>query len=331
VVVAAVAAAAPGNASLFVAARADGAGAAQEVRMTGDDQSPLAGTEVHYLRSEHVGDEFKIFVGHCSELGAGAGLLHQRAKSDGAPPVVLYVSDANGLFASAVDIIRLMQLAEHLPPILVVGIGYRMGALGETVGVRTRDFTPTSDPLIARISPAVTLMGGAERFSAFIRDELQPWVRSRYRVDADDSAYFGHSLGGLFGTYVLVTNPATFRRYGIGSPSLWWDNDIMFEYEATYAKTHDDLPAKVFFTVGAFEDHDGRQREASRLSPDERAKAGLRYIDMVADTERLAASLRTRQYPNLDIATVVLPDEFHVTVAHLNLSRSLRYLFDAPS
>ena len=71
-----------------------------------DDRSPLAGTEVHYLRSEQVGDEFKIFVGHCGG-------------TEGAAPVVLYVSDANGLFASAVDIVRLMQLSAHLPPILV--------------------------------------------------------------------------------------------------------------------------------------------------------------------------------------------------------------------
>jgi len=282
-----------------------------------DDESPLAGSEVHYLRSEHVGDEFKIFVGHCGG-------------SEDAAPVTLYVTDANGLFSSTVDIVRLMQLSAHLPPILVVGIGYRMGALAETVAARTRDFTPTPDPLIARISPAVTVMGGAERFLAFIRDELQPWVRARYRVDADDSAYFGHSLGGLFGTYVLLTQPSAFRKYGIGSPSLWWDDDMMFEYEVAYAKTHDDLPAQAFFSVGAFENHDGRQREASRLPSDERAKAALRYIDMVADTERMVASLRARQYPNLDIAGVVLPDEFHITVAHVNLSRSLRYLFGAP-
>jgi hypothetical protein len=105
---------------------------------------------------------------------------------------------------------------------------------------------------------------------------------------------------------------------------------MMFDYEATYAETHEDLSAKLFFSVGAFEDHDGRQREASRLPADERAKAGLRYVDMVADTERMAASLRTRQYPNLDVASVVLPDEFHITVPHVNLSRSLRFLFDAP-
>jgi predicted alpha/beta superfamily hydrolase len=287
--------------------------------MHDDDESPLSGSEVHYLRSQHVGDEFKIFVGHCGD-----------ADDEDAAPVALYVSDANGLFASAVDIVRHMQLAAHLPPILVVGIGYRRGAIGETVGLRSRDFTPTADPLIARITPEVTVMGGAERFLAFIRDELQPWVSSRFRVDTSDSAYVGHSLGGLFGTYVLLTDPTTFHKYGIGSPSLWWDDDMMFDYEATYAKTHHDLPAKAFFSVGAFEDHDGRQREASRLPADERAKAGLRYIDMVADTKRMVVALRARRYPNLNIASVVVPDEFHITVQHVNLSRSLRYLFDAP-
>ena len=285
--------------------------------MSANDRSPLADTEVHFLRSEHVGDEFKIFVGHC-----GA--------SDPTPPAVLYVSDANGMFASAVDTVRFMQLSAHLPPMLVVGIGYRMGGIDETVVVRTRDFTPTDDPAFGKVFPAQTLMSGAPRFLAFIRDELQPWVQSTYRVDADDAAFFGHSQGGLFATYVLLTEPNTFRRYGIGSPSLWWDDNTMFDYEAQYADAHDDLPAKVFFSVGEHEDFDGRQREVSRLPADERAKAALRPIDMVADTERMVASLRGRNYPSLEIDSAVLPGEFHVTVPQLNLSRSLRYLFDAP-
>jgi predicted alpha/beta superfamily hydrolase len=282
-----------------------------------NDHSPLAGTEVHYLRSEHIGDEFKIFVGHCGT-------------SDGAPLPVLYMSDANGLFASAVDVVRFMQLSAHLPPMLVVGIGYRLGGIDETVVVRTRDFTPTFDDAFLRLFPTQTMMGGANRFLAFVRDELQPWVGSRYPVDAGDAAFFGHSQGGLFATYVLLTEPRTFRRYGIGSPSLWWDDDMMFRYEARYAEAHTDLPAKVFFSVGEHEDHDGRQREVSRLSADERAAAGLRHIDMVADTERIVSALRSRNYPSLEIESAVLPGEFHVTVPQLNLSRSLRYLFDAP-
>jgi uncharacterized protein len=285
--------------------------------VSANDRSPLADTEVHFLRSEHVGEEFKIFVGHC-----GA--------PDPTPPAVLYVGDANGMFASAVDIVRFMQLSAQLPPMLVVGIGYRMGAIDETIQVRTRDFTPTSDASYTEIFPAQTMTGGAPRFLAFIRDELQPWVHTRYPVDTVDSAFFGHSQGGLFATYVLLTEPATFRRYGIGSPSLWWDDNMMFGYEARYAATHDDLPAKVFFAVGEHEDHDGRQREVSRLPADERAKASLRHIDMVADTERMVASLRGRNYPSLEIDSAILPGEFHVTVQHVNLSRALRYLFDAP-
>src|SRR5207245_10620907 len=114
--------------------------------------------------------------------------------------------------------------------------------------------------------------------------------QSTYRVDADDAAFFGHSQGGLFATYVLLTEPNTFRRYGIGSPSLWWDDNTMFDYEAQYADAHDDLPAKVFFSVGEHEDFDGRQREGSRLPADERAQAGRRPIDTVADTQRMDAS-----------------------------------------
>jgi uncharacterized protein len=280
--------------------------------------SPLADTEVHHLRSEHVGDEYKIFVGHC-------GLR------DGAAPVTLYLTDANGLFGGAVDTIRLMHLSAHLPPLLVVGIGYRMGAIHQTLAVRTRDLTPTVDPTYARIFPDQSHMGGARRFLAFIRDELKPWVGARYGVDPDDAAYFGHSMGGLFGTYALLTEPTMFRRHGIGSPSLWWDHDAIFEHEAAYADAHRDLPARAFFAVGAHEDHDGRQREASRLPEDERAKAGLRYIDMVADTDRMVTALRGRSYPSLELDEVVLPGEFHITVPLLNLSRSLRYLFDAPT
>ena len=142
--------------------------------------------------------------------------------------------------------------------------------------------------------------------------------------------YFGHSCGGLFATYVLLTEPGTFGRYGIGSPSLWWHDDMMFPYEQHYADAHDDLAAKVFVSVGAFEDHDGRQREASPLPQAERELAGLRYIDMVADTQRMVDLLRSRNYASLEIDSVVMPDEFHITVPPVNLSRSLRCLFDTP-
>ena len=107
------------------------------------DASPLGGTEVHYLDSEHVGAEFKIFVGHCGTEGVDA-------------PAVLYLTDANGQFGGTVDAIRLMQLSRHLPPLLVVGIGYRVPTIADTIHQRTRDLTPTAWPAYARFEPERT-------------------------------------------------------------------------------------------------------------------------------------------------------------------------------
>ena len=75
-----------------------------------------------------------------------------------------------------------MHVSAHLPPLLLVGIGYRMGALADTVAVRTMGFTPTVDPRFSRLFPGQAMMGAAPRFLAFIPDELQPWVQDRYHA-----------------------------------------------------------------------------------------------------------------------------------------------------
>jgi predicted alpha/beta superfamily hydrolase len=287
-----------------------------------NDESPLPDTEVHYLRSEHVGDEFKILIGNCGSSGS-------------APPQALFMGDPWLHFGTAVEITRVLNYTEDLPPLLVVAVGYRAVTIEDNESVRSRDFTPTVDLASGITDPA--LMGGASRFLAFLRDELKPWVRERYGVDPDDSSFFGDSYGGLFATYVLLNEPAMFRRYGIGSPSLDWDNGLMFEHEAEYARGHDDLPAKVFISVGALENPDGDKRWREQLPAERRAKAEDEAeaetgppVDMVADAERMVASLRGRAYPRLEIEFEALPGEYHQTSPPLNLSRSLRYLFDAP-
>lgn len=111
--------------------------------------------------------------------------------------------------------------------------------VAETVAVRTRDFTPTVDPRFSRLFPALAMMGRAPRFLAFVRDELQLWVQDRFQATGD-AAFFGHSMGGLFATYALLSDASPFQRYGIASPSLWWDNDVIFDVEKRYADAHDD-------------------------------------------------------------------------------------------
>ncbi len=289
-----------------------------------NDQSALADTEVHYLSSVSTGREFKVLVGHCGDQTT------RDAEAEAPPPSVLYVLDANGYFGLSVDVIRSMQLYAFLPPMLVVGIGYRTGTLAETVPARTRDFTPSVDADFTGLFPELTEQGGADNLHRFLVDELFPWVEARLGGPGHERILFGHSLGGLFATYVLLRRPETFSGYIISSPSLWWHKNIVTRSEEEYASTHDDLAARVVMGIGSEETQGGRLREVANLSPADQELTAAWPIDMVDDLVRLAERLRDRDYPGLELSWQVYPDEFHITVAPLCLSRGLRVLFDAP-
>jgi len=285
-----------------------------------DDESPLPDTEVHNIRSEHVGDEFRVLIGHCGSKETSS-------------PAAMFLGDPWANFGTAVEIVRLLRLMEDVPPLLVVGVGHRAPEPERVFQLRARDFTPSV--AVGGSYPDPAMLGGADRFLAFLRDELKPWAHDRYGADPDDSTYFGDSLGGLFATYALLSEPAAFQRYGIGSPSYWWDDKMMFEREADYARSHDDLPARVFISVGAYENPEGDRRYLDQVPAERRAKAEAEFeaetpVDMVSDVEQMVALLRSRGYPRLELESEVLPGEYHHTSPPLNLSRSLRYLFGAP-
>jgi predicted alpha/beta superfamily hydrolase len=101
---------------------------AEEVGMISNDASPLPDTEVHYLRSEHVGDEFKILVGHCGSSGS-------------APPQVLFIGDPWANFGTAVEMVRMLNDSGDLPPVLVVAVGYRVAKIADNYPLRSRDFS----------------------------------------------------------------------------------------------------------------------------------------------------------------------------------------------
>jgi predicted alpha/beta superfamily hydrolase len=172
-------------------------------------------------------------------------------------------------------------------------------------------------------------MGGAAALLEFIETDLKPWIDDTYGVSSQDACYFGHSLGGLFGTWVLLKTPATFGTYIIGSPSLWWNDDQVLEEAQKMTVPLRPPPRAVYFGVGAFETHQGRVREAANLPEPERSKASDRYVDMVADTERMVDLVRQR-IDGVDLYFDIFPNEFHITVPFLILSRGLRRVLGAP-
>jgi uncharacterized protein len=173
-------------------------------------------TEPHEVKSEQVDESFEISVGRCSF-------------TDEMPTEVLVVTDAVLVHGAAMDIAHALLLTERFVPLLVVGVGYAgAGTIPETSAQRLRDLTPTA--VEDREGS-----GGTAPFLGFLRDELSPWLTDRYGVGIVGASYAGGSLGGLFGAWVLLHEPTMFRRYLLGSPSLWWDKGFIFDHEAVYA------------------------------------------------------------------------------------------------
>lgn len=87
---------------------------------------------------------------------------------------------------------------------------------------RRRDMTgPTEDPEDKKIALRV---GGSQAFRTFIRRELMPAIRARYRTTAE-TAIVGESLAGLFVVETFLKEPDLFDTYIAFDPSLWWNKE----------------------------------------------------------------------------------------------------------
>lgn len=122
--------------------------------------------------------------------------------------------------------------------------------------------------------------------------------------------FAGHSLGGLFGSFILLTKPGMFQSYILGSPSLWFDGREIFKYEESYARNHTDLRARVMMFAGMYETPGPGQRY-------------YKTTDLIGDMHALERKLKARRYPGLSIRSEVIADEDHLTVFPILISRGL--------
>lgn len=179
---------------------------------------------------------------------------------------VLYMPDG-GLdedfphIAKTVD--SLIRLG-RIPPMLVVGIPNTE---------RRRDLTgPTTVAKDSSIAPHV---GGSADFRRFIREELMPEVRRRYRCTSE-SATVGESLAGLFVMETFLLEPDLFDRYIAVSPSLWWNDDGLIKVATDSLRERGDR-ATVLYLAAANEP--GIEAETAALAAliESHPPAGLRW------------------------------------------------------
>jgi hypothetical protein len=257
-------------------------------------QVTIPNTERYLMKSAVNGVEYQIDVA----LPAGYASSSRRY-----PTFVML--DGNLEFSYLVDTYRLFRIEGRIPELILVGIGYPEDDPSIFTPAyhanRSRDYTPTAD------SGAMSGTGHALEFLRFVETELLPMVERRYRADSTDRGLGGHSLGGLFTTYTLLTKPRLFHRYWLGSPSLWWDKQVTFTLVDSAAKGAERPTGRAFLTVGS----------------DESAL-------MVPPMERMAARLKAA-FPGLAVGSMVFPGETHMTVYGGSLSRALRFLYARPT
>ena len=162
------------------------------------------------------------------------------ANTDQAYPVI-YLTDAHYSFPIVSGAMRFPMNSGVMQHSIIVAVSYEKGSAGTSS--RIRDYTPTS----AKAWKQHT--GNAQGHMAFVRESVMPFIESKYRASKTDRTFVGNSLGGLFGAYILFTQPDMFSSYILGSPSVWFDDNAILNTPLTKPKTK----IKVYLAVGEYE------------------------------------------------------------------------------
>jgi predicted alpha/beta superfamily hydrolase len=264
----------------------------------------LDDTEVRNIHAQSLNRDYQVFVA-----------LPESYRSSNRRYPVLFVTDANYAFPVVRGIAQ--RLAKHagLEETIVVGLSYAKG--DGAVYSRRRDYTPSrprTQAYVSDIPGRAPAFGEADAYGRFIVTEVFPLIAAQYRADMGRKVFVGHSYGSLLGLQVLLSRPATFEHYILGSPSLWFDRGVMFERETAYAKTHGDMLASVFFGIG------GRET----LPPGQKRSRTEEDADMLADLREFDAALKAHRYAGLRTRMEVFADEDHASVFPLVLTHGLR-------
>jgi predicted alpha/beta superfamily hydrolase len=110
-------------------------------------------------------------------------------------------------------------LTGAVQPLIIVGI-YNIGKS------RIQEYTPTKAPRLGG--------GRADRYAKFLIQEIMPFVQREYRALPDPrvTGMGGSSLGGLLSLYLGLKHPQIFGRLAALSPSVWWNQRVIFRFAA---------------------------------------------------------------------------------------------------
>jgi predicted alpha/beta superfamily hydrolase len=251
----------------------------------GDGSAPLVIGDTFTIESKVMGETRRINV----YLPPGY------SESPDVRLPVLYMPDG-GIAEDFLHVAGLVQVSVGngtMRPFLLVGIENTQ---------RRRDMTgPTENAEDKKIAPRV---GGSETFRAFIRDELMPQVKKRYRT-TDETAIVGESLAGLFVVETFLLAPDMFDTYIAFDPSLWWNDQKLVNGAAERLRSHPKLEKRLYFASSD-------QKEIAEIA------------------QRFAELLGKNAPSGVRWHYEKMPEEKHSTIYHPAALRAFRALFAPP-
>ena len=245
-------------------------------------QDPIPTHETLTINSKQIGEARTINVWLPSEYTTSADSLP-----------VLYMPDG-GIkedFPHIANTLEKLIKSKRIPPMILVGIENTQ---------RRRDLTGfTAVEEDKKIAPVV---GGSEKFRAFIKEELFTEIDKKYRTTLK-KGLIGESLAGLFVVETLLTQPDLFDTYIAFDPSLWWNKHQLVK---TAKEALMKLPAneKRFWFAGS------------------NAK------DIYVYTKQLAQTLKTSAPTRLKWTYSAEPKEQHQTIFRATKEKALIWAFE---
>lgn len=204
-------------------------------------------------------------------------------------------------------------------PFIHVGVGYAGDDAVRQLAVRARDLLPPGEALppgvdeqsmgwlvdtgiLDREGVALYVRHlkhpAADRFLAFLTEELHPALARRFRIEPDSAGLFGFSYGGLFATYTALRRSPLFHRIGAGSPGIMPRVSKIFEmYQAE-------------LTAGA--DHTGRMLHLTVCAPELTAPSYYQQLVGAGSAEFIALAGQ-RPLKGLGFSSRIIEHESHAS------------------
>lgn len=237
--------------------------------------STLISSNVLAEMSIHIENQSKIvFQNNQAQFqikskNTGHDYLLQIYKPPVAPPQhgypVLYILDGNATFPSAANIAQSIGAGSTklgLDPLMIVAVGYPQQ---KTFDVQKRAYDYTPKPSSEFQAQGKYKYGGADQFIAFLNNELKPEIAQQFPINSQQQSIYGHSFGGLFVLYHFFQKPDAFQRYFAASPSLWFDQGMLFQQLKHWQSQKSNHPLLIT-TVGTHEQGGPRTQSNNKFN-----------------------------------------------------------------